>query len=325
MPPQDDKTVLKRPEWFKWFGSRYLTSVEHWDADQRGWYHKLLVWSAVQGEPPGYIPSDDEELRSIAGFNSVTFSRVFSALASSPDLLLLVEEYHKQQERKWLQVMRKFKPSNDHPGQLYNKVMVEVMQDTMRYQSFRSEGGKKVAEQRRQMNSLIALAPAIAHAVEDATDDATEHAVHSTRASSSTSSSLSTLNSLSKGTLFNPSKFEITNQMRDWLKLRHSDLDEEDYQYLKEQFSNAREKQYAKSWRASFYTYVNNAVKGPDRWYTPFSKREESGGKANGKYESAAERNARENEEHLARLRSTGNRDPDEDSKALRLPPSTYK
>lgn len=321
MPPQDNNLVLKRPDWFKWFGKDYMNAVAHWEADQRGWYHHLLNWAAVQGEPPGYLPEDEGELKTIAGFNGNTFYRIASELSRSADGKLVLELYAREQERKWLAVMRKFKSSTDYPGLIYNKMMVNIMEDTMREQYFRSQGGLKAATQRRQMQSLLSLEGSGQPSTDGATEVSSESAGQpSIITSTSKSSSLVTS---SKGTLFNPSKFEITNQMRDWLKLRHPDLEEEDYQYLKEQFSNAREKQYAKSWRASFYTYVNNAVKGPDRWYTPFSKREESGGKSNGKYESAAERNARierENEEHIAGLRSSGSRDPDKDPKALQLP-----
>lgn len=327
MPPKDDTVTVKRPEWFKWFGAKYLNSVEHWEADQRGWYHKLLVWSAVQGEPAGYLPSDDDELRDIAGFNSLTFSRVFSALASTPDLRLLLEEYNQKQERKWQKVMAKFKQSTDHPGLIYNRRMVEVMQDAMLYQDFRSQGGKKVAAQRREQQALLALDGAPKHAIEFSPEGAVADAVDSARASSSNSSS----KAVSKPTLFKEDKFHVTNEMRENLKKKYPELKEEDYQELRDTFCHSRYGQSQISWKRQFYTYVHNQI--TKYGYIPISQRSnptailQNGANRNGhKYESAIaerERLAREEDEHLQRLRSGSHGDSTEGSKSLQLPPFT--
>lgn len=328
MSPQDNKLLPKRPEWFKWFGDRYMSDVLHWDADQRGWYHWLLVWSAVQGQPIGYLPSDEEELKSIAGFNSNTFSSVFSALASTPDLKLLLEEYIAKQERKWQKVMEKFRLSTDYPGLIYNNKMVEVMQDTMRYQDFRSQGGHKAKEQRVQRQTLLALEGAREDSTQDSTEHAGEHAVPSTRASSYYDDSLvvsSTSKKSKKLSTFDSTKFAVDNQMRDWFKGKYGELKEDDYQFLSEQFCNAR-KTYgaeAKSWRFSFYTFVNNYM-ADDRKHSLPSLRETGVNKNGNRYESTLEereRVTREHEEHLQRLRSGSHGDRSESSKALQLPP----
>ena len=59
---------MKRPEWLKWYYTKWAESTSLFDLEQKGWYMNLLMYAASQGNPPGYL---EEELKQIAGFVSV--------------------------------------------------------------------------------------------------------------------------------------------------------------------------------------------------------------------------------------------------------------
>lgn len=469
MPFDDDRDILPRPSSIPYYAEAWLKAVRYWDADQKGWYHELLIWSAVQGEPPGYLPSDEEELKRIAGYEDPTRSG-FGLVALSISSLAL-ETYVRGQEEKWAKVRKKFRTCKENESFVYNPKMLEAIAEATKAaqgkqassqvlgnNSFPTSSISKQASSREsshpvsskalplpgrttnskwventetvpsplskedaafenkdasetsensvkhskvlettsehssgivQLKSNSSSASAENKSIVDATwkddlslpsralpsqsrlydcreeFDSLKDSSRDSNSSSEENSNLSKpLNPLSspyerrrptldelreqveeekkrkrleiklirsrksrEPTLFDEKKFFLDDGLIAWLKEKHPELDERDYEFLREQFCNSRSKRVEISWRRQFHTYVNNALK---EYYIPFSQtppKSELGANRNGhKYESAIaerERLSREEDEHLQRLRSGSHGDSTEGSKSLQLPPFT--
>src|SRR5215831_12600005 len=106
----------RRPEWIKWYYARWVSATQMMDPEQKGWYINLLMHAAIQGEPPGYLPNDDEELRYIAGIKSLR--------PEGPE--------KKSKHKKWERVKSKFRVSTEFPELVYNKLLVTSLKEAHR-------------------------------------------------------------------------------------------------------------------------------------------------------------------------------------------------
>lgn len=326
---------VERPLAFEFFATDWISATSLMDAEQRGWYIQMLAWAWGNSKIQGTLPADEEELLQIAGNALLATLARNLHMRNSPELSLEEEVRVKDYQRRWKVVRDKWIPSPQHPDCVHNPRLSKVLRSMKMSQNIRKHAGRAGAEEkwrkyysREDVVNNTDSTRAINLQVKSPSKILAEQKQQTLLPSPSLDlpqPSFSTKVSYKRhSSLFDEIKFTLTSNIITWLKEKYPILKEEDYEFLKEQFCNARYGQTAVSWARQFYTYVNNRMK---EGYTPFSQttQNSTGGKSNGKYESAAERNARENEEHLARLRSVGNRDSDEDSKALRLPPSTYK
>lgn len=368
MPIRDNRDILPRPEWLKWYMKDWLNAVADFEADQYGWYHRLLMYAALQGNPPGYLPSDDRVLKKIAHYADPaksTYGSVLSAAGGNP----LLTDYIKEQEAKWQEVLDKFEPSEQYEGLLFNLRMKKTIDEVLQIREGRAKGGEEAAKllhgkktkestsKALETSSDVSLAkeevetsfPVLPKQLEETSEPSSANfqlvlipSSATTRASSSLSSSLvdgkPSLLGNKKGrkrveTEFVAEKFLIDNRMREWFRKEFPDLKEDDYQFIRNQFCNARETYgaRAKDWWASFRYFITNRMaeedfvaRLPSKRYNP-----ETGANRNGnRYESAIaerERIAQEHEDHLQRLRSGGHGDSPESSKALQLPPDFSK
>ena len=368
MPIRDNRDILPRPEWLKWYIKDWLNAVADFEADQYGWYHRLLMHAALQGNPPGYLPSDERSLKRIAHYvdpAKSTYGSVLSAAGGNP----LLNDYIKEQETKWQEVLDKFEPSEQYEGLLFNLRMKKTIDEVCQIREGRARGGEEAAkllhgkktkestskvletstgassateDESNQQKTTQTDFPELPKPLEETSESSSANfqlalisSSATPRASSSLSSSLvdgkpSLLGKRSKRrieTEFDSEKFQIDNRMREWFRKEFPELKEDDYQFIRNQFCNARETYgaRAKDWWASFRYFVTNRMAEEDFVARLPSKRNnpETGANRNGhKYESnlaERERLAREEDEWL-RVRKSGGGDSGESSKALQLP-----
>lgn len=365
MPNRDNRDILPRPEWLKWYIKDWSNAVAEFDADQYGWYHRLLMHAALQGNPPGYLPSDERALKKIAHYEEPaksTYGSVLLAAGGNP----VLTDYIKEQEAKWKDVLDKFEPSEQYEGLLFNLRMKKTIDDALQIREGRAKGGEEAAKLLHgkktkdaqskvlETSSDVSLATEeLGHPLSPLPKPLEETSESSSanfqltlipssatlRASSSLSSSLvdgkpSLLGNKRKKrveTEFESERFVIDNRMRDWFRKEFPDLREDDYQFIRNQFCHAREMHgaRAKSWWASFRYFITNRMAELDFVARlPSQRISELGVNRNGSYESTLaerERLHQQNEEHLRKIRSDIDRDSTESIKALQLPPDFSK
>lgn len=120
----DDLMEESRPEWMKWYYKRWITATQLMDPEQKGWYMNLLMYAAVQGQPPGYLPDDEEELMHLAGVKDL-----------DTDVL--------HENKRWARVRRKFIESTEFPGLIFNKMLVNTLREAARKSKFNRKAVKK--------------------------------------------------------------------------------------------------------------------------------------------------------------------------------------
>lgn len=341
---------LERPPAFQFYASNWISSTSLMDAEQRGWYIQLLAWAWGNSPVQGCLPDDEDELYLIAGNKLLSTPSIRKHALADVELDVQI----KDNEKKWKRVREKFVPSPEHPGFVHNPRLTKVLKRQEMYKDLRKNRAKAGAEEkwrlwREQNPDKVSAAnnppsttstskhnPSKARVERKHNQAYAKPLLESASLSLSLNNdslvgSLSVDNSTSKKkrlpTLFDESKFEITNEMRESLRKTHPELKEEDYQELKRKFCLNRYGQSHLSWKRQFYTFVDNQITKYD--YRPISQRppkSETGANRNGKFESAIaerERLAREEDEHLQRLRSGSHGDSTEGSKSLQLPPFT--
>lgn len=340
--PSDESFLeeLERPPAFQFYASNWISSTSLMDAEQRGWYIQLLAWAWGNSQIQGVLPDDEDELRLIAG------NRLLSTASKNKHTLAEIDDEvgRSDNEKRWRKVREKFVPSPEHPGFVHNPRLTKVLRRVEMYREGRKKRAKAGAEEkwRRWRKEHPEAAKTANNPSSTASISKQKPSTTQAGRKHNSSNAKPLLNSAplslplidiepgvvskssSKPTLFKEEKFQVTNEMRDVIKKRHPELKEEDLAELRVSFCHNRYGQTQISWKRQFYNFVNNQI--TKYGYVPFTERparQAEKGKANGKFESAAERNARierENEEHIAGLRGFGSRDPDKDPKALRLP-----
>lgn len=124
---EDERIYKARPEWMKWYYGAYIMSTISFDDDQHGWYIKLLMWSATEGSPPGFLPDDEDELKEIAGFKELAAPIAYILKQGVEIPAGVLSELEEIRERKWKKVRKKFVKHNTHPGLVYNKKLVQAL------------------------------------------------------------------------------------------------------------------------------------------------------------------------------------------------------
>lgn len=141
----EDEDIIFRPEWVKWYYHRYESATQSFDDDQHGWYMRLLMHAATQGNPPGHLPEDDEELRYIAGIKDL------AALAYEMfGVLIEPSEWARQKrDKKWKRVLSKFRKSSTVPGTIYNRTLVSTLREAKRRSKFAAQAAKDMQTMRK--------------------------------------------------------------------------------------------------------------------------------------------------------------------------------
>lgn len=346
---------LERPPAFQFYASNWISSTSLMDAEQRGWYIQLLAWAWGNSPIQGALVDDEDELRLIAGNKSLSTTSKIKHMLENAGADLAEEVAFREAEKRWKKVREKFVPDPEHPGFVHNPRLTKVLKRQEMYRDVRKNRAKLGAEAKWQRyreenpdkvktaNNPTTTTSIPKHTPSKAPVELKHNQAHAKPLLESASLSLplisTSLSSFSNGnkssskpkrveTDFDPSKFVIKNYMRDWFNTKYPGHTEEDYQYIGERFSDARQTYgaRAKDWWASFRTYVNGFMTEPNEIVKLPSKRRksESGVNNNGRFESTLaerERLSREEDEHLQRLRSGSDGNSVEGSKSLQLPP----
>lgn len=124
---EDEQAYRTRPEWFKFFYGAWLLSTQTMDDKQRGWYIQLLTWAATEGDPPGFLPSDEDELKQIAGCEvlpqEVSYLLGMGAKIPEAAMVHVVAE----RERKWQKVRRKFISDPEDEDLVFNPRLIKAL------------------------------------------------------------------------------------------------------------------------------------------------------------------------------------------------------
>lgn len=334
---------VERFQSFEFFASEWISATSLMDAEQRGWYIQLLAWAWSNTKIQGLLPKDEIELLEIAGNRDLATMTRNSHKQNFAGFSLEDEVRYHDLQQKWKKVREKFVALSEYPDYVHNPKLSQVLRRMKMYRNIRKTAGKTGAEvkwenyRERQDAANNSSSTATKNPHVEIPSKSYEARNSQTRLlpippSPSLSPTLTQPKPLSNSSsvgkkcssLFEESRFVLTKSILEWLKSKYPQLDEEDYEFLREQFCNSRYGLTALSWRLQFYTYVNNKMK--KEGYTPFSQmpqKSELGANRNGnKYESTLaerERLAREEDEWL-RLRKSGGGDSSESSKALQLP-----
>lgn len=122
-----------RPEWFKLYYLRFADSTKLLDSEQVGWYWRLLLYAASQGEPCGYLNNDDDELRQIAEVKDMPAEEVV-LLSKTSEGIVYLNAWKERQTKRWLKVRGKFRVSQANSNLLYNKMLVAILQEAYQRQ-----------------------------------------------------------------------------------------------------------------------------------------------------------------------------------------------
>lgn len=352
---------LERPPAFQFYASNWISSTSLMDAEQRGWYIQLLAWAWGNSPVQGCLPDDEDELYLIAGNKLLSTPSIRKHALADVELDVQIKDNEKKWKRvREKFVPSPEHPGFVHNPRLTKVLKRQEMYKGIRKNRAKAGAEEKWRLWREQNPDKVNAAnnppsttstskhnPSKARVERKHNQAYAKPLLESAPLSLPLNSSLSPLNNDDKTHLlpsekrdkkveteFIPEKFQITNQMRDWFKSKHPDLTEVDYQFIRDSFCDARETYgaRAKDWWASFRTYVRGFMLDPDRISSMYNNRNgkailQNGANRNGnRYESAIaerERLAREEDEHLQRLRSGSHGDSTEGSKSLQLPPFT--
>ncbi len=140
---EEEDAYRARPAWFKFFYGAWLLSTASMDDDQQGWYMRLLTWAASEGEPPGYLPDDEYELKQIAGFKDLNpgVAYILKHGVEVPEEVM--KGLEAARELKWQKVRRKFRVSRSNPGCVYNKRLVSALEEAYRNNKLQVEHGRR--------------------------------------------------------------------------------------------------------------------------------------------------------------------------------------
>jgi len=152
IPPVDKRVSdefedddIFRPEWMKWYYHRYQAATQLMDPEQKGWYMNLLMYAAIQGDPPGHLPEEDDELRYIAGVKdlaALAYDLYGGYVEVQPKAI-------EKQNRRWLRVLSKFRQSSEFPGTIYNKTLVNTLKEAKRKSKFTALAAKSMQNSRK--------------------------------------------------------------------------------------------------------------------------------------------------------------------------------
>jgi len=152
---EEEEAYKARPQWFKFFYGAWLLSTSTLDDDQRGWYMQLLCYAASEGDPPGYLVDDEDELKEIAGFKELDSAVLFllgKGVHLPGDVL---NDCIDARQRKWNKVMKKFRHSEKHGGMLYNKRLQAALAEAYQLRRNAILGGKKLQEEIRNKRQSV--------------------------------------------------------------------------------------------------------------------------------------------------------------------------
>lgn len=160
---EDEAAYRARPEWFQFFYAAWLLSTASMDDKQRGWYIQLLTWAATDGDPPGYLPSDENELKQIAGMTPLPPEITFLLAAQIDIPSALLSSIMAERERKWQKVRRKFIACPEDEDYLYNPRLIKALRKAYRQSERAAELGHKGAESRwgKSSRTKEIIAPAM--------------------------------------------------------------------------------------------------------------------------------------------------------------------
>lgn len=332
--------LVPRMDWMKWYYSKWAEGTSLFDAEQKGWYMNLLMYAASMGNPPGYLPDDEDTLKDIAGFTEFPTDLVslltkgFNAdvlqsqsernpLASMVDIRL----------KRWLKVRSKFRSAPDLLGAVYNPRLYNTLKEGYDRLIMVSRAGKVAADARwnnKKRKAVNAVASKNnAFAMPSAMLDIKSKDLKKLGSYEPIKESLEIPDPKPieepkvKGKRgrraepeieFDEKKFQLTDEMEKYILLRYPDTTEVDFDYWNAKFINYFTGKSRARWKRTYYNFVINQVE--QYHYTPGRKGKvtpRDGSNPTGKapaFESATERNTRneaESEQRIRELLSKGN------------------
>ncbi len=163
-----------KPPAILFYPALFLAATSGWDAEMEGWYIRLLLLAANHTDLPGYLPDDDDELRALAKHESLAkmdsklirsileqhFDVLIESIANkevnSPPIAILYPPHREAIEgvlnlvedkvradswKRWKIVRKKFVPSQEHPGFVYNRKLLTILRERdEKMESFRKFG-----------------------------------------------------------------------------------------------------------------------------------------------------------------------------------------
>lgn len=310
---KDRETKLARPEWMKWYYHRWSSATQLMDAEQKGWYMNLLMYAAIQGEPAGYLPDDEEELMLIA---------------EAKDLHANAYAFNK----RWLRVRNKFKKSTENIGFLYNKMLLETLSVATKKKVFTSKAAdarwdKHRKEKELNANALQTHSKSTADANAELDIDRNTPVVVNTNSISmlkeldteiveqgmlgkigvekeKDSSSNSKRKRKKSETPFDKENWSVTDEMKTHLINKYEGhCTAGDIKYLNEKFQTVHADSFYTNWTMAFYNFVDNQVM---KYNYKFGKHDWKAlqGEQNGRNQNSVR--DREADELIRRLRGGG-------------------
>jgi hypothetical protein len=339
---EDEIGSLDRPEWFKWYYTSWAESTALMDAEQRGWYFNLLMYAASQGDPPGYLPSDEEQLKDIAGFTTVPKEVIdllakevnSTAIGNAIATLYGSEALRVSRNDKWLRVRKKWRRSSTHDDLLYNPRLIETLREAYEATKNARRAGRAGADARwgrkaKERQDVYGGATLLPELQEQADSVAVPYGYdRELDKDTKKEGSKAPSKKGKKGeTRFDETLFTITPHMMEVLEKKFPEFQAGDFEYMVDKFKNVYHGKYYTSWSRTFYNFVTNQVisygyrPGDFNWRSTTDKKQPRTGGGE-RYEPAAEKNARlerEADEYARRLQGSGTGDSEEDEEALPL------
>lgn len=145
---EEDEAYRARPQWMKFYYAAWLLSTARFDEEQCGWYIRLLTWAASEGDFPGYIIEDEDEIKAIAGFRELSNDVYFLLSMGVQVPVEVLNTVKTNRLAKWKKVRNKFSSSTLHPGYISNRKLVKCLQEAYQQQRNAVKAGRTRAEQR---------------------------------------------------------------------------------------------------------------------------------------------------------------------------------
>lgn len=379
---ETETDFIPRPQWFKFYYTQWAESTALFDAEQRGWYISLLMYAASQGDPPGYLPADEDDLKEIAQLKELPtgVEQLLNKLSTGNSEVLAGMELMKQKRsNKWAKVRIKFIPSKDYPGHVYNRKLLDTLKDAYRIRGFRVKAGKISAAARlstiikpKETNDLGTSVGTVLGQTGNNSSASVEQYRARIRVNKSNVSKSDTLPKVLmssneqveaelqglddrivglvgmedvypeedkkvKGirrkseTVFEETKFKITDAMWTHLRMKYPLFGEGDWDYMVYVFITVYTGRKALSWKMTFYRFVLTQTgpmyryKAGDYQWKAEEQVKKNEGITKSQYESTAERNARldrEADELTRQLLSGSDRDNQKHSPSFALDPN---
>jgi hypothetical protein len=144
--------VRPRPEWLKFYYFRFADSTKFMDSEQIGWYWRLLIYAASQGEPPGYLRNDEYELRQIAQVKDLS-TEMTTILSKTEEGRLYLTKYKETQESRWKRILSKFQASKEIPNLIFNKTLLTTIQEAFLKQKRAIQAGRSTLRSKKVYKS----------------------------------------------------------------------------------------------------------------------------------------------------------------------------